>query len=70
MTRVTTPSHVLRARLDCDECGETFEGEWPVDVLDIQQLEAAPVDDQTCPACGYVHPETEYPGWTFFGEAG
>lgn len=57
------------ARLDCPACGAEFEGEWSVLLLDLQQLDAPPLGDQTCPHCRTTF-DAEYPGWTFFGEAG
>lgn len=57
------------ARLDCEVCGEMFDGTWREDLADVEQLDAAPVADQECPN-GHVTEAVEYPGWTFFGEAG
>jgi hypothetical protein len=59
----------LTAFIDCPSCSNPYEGQWHIDVIDIEQLDAAPEAEQACPACGEVSVET-YPGWTEFGGAG
>jgi ribosomal protein S27AE len=60
---------VLSAFLECPQCGVEFAGVWAVDG-DIQDMAEAPVADKTCPNCGFVMLDVEYPGWTFHTEAG
>lgn len=60
---------VLSAIVECPKCKLEFAGIWPVATGDIQDLAEAPVADKTCPWCGHVW-SMEYPGWTFFTEAG
>ena len=64
------PLHEFTSIIECQWCGCEFEGKWAVELIDLQQMEAAPQADQQCPRCQRVHKSAEYPGWTFFGEAG
>lgn len=62
--------HEFTSLLECQWCGHEFEGRWSAELIDLQQMETAPQADQECPWCNRVHKAVEYPGWTFFGEAG
>jgi len=53
--------------VDCLSCGESFEGQWPVE--ELQDREELPVASLTCPHCGETH-DYEYPGWSYITEAG
>jgi len=64
------PLHSFISILECQWCTREFEGTWAVDLIDLQQMEAAPEADQECPHCSRVSKAVEYPGWSFFGEAG
>lgn len=57
---------MLEAFIDCPRCGETVPGVWPKP--EGQDITEAPVAKQECPN-GHVF-EAEYPGWSFFTEAG
>jgi hypothetical protein len=61
---------ILTALVDCAECGETYQGSWEVPDADtMEDVDEAPTQEQTCPACGHVQQET-YPGWVNRTEAG
>jgi hypothetical protein len=63
-------SVVLLANVDCAKCGVAYDGLWQVDAADdMQDLDGAPVEEMTCPACGHRQQET-WPGWTSYTEAG
>lgn len=59
------PSYLV----ECPSCGISFEGQWGDDSMDIEQMDAAPEDEQTCPECERTF-WAVYPGWTEFGGAG
>jgi catabolite regulation protein CreA len=65
---------VLTALVDCDEneggCGTTFQAIWTDDSLSVEDMAEPPVASITCPECGHVHVAMEWPGWTFYSEAG
>lgn len=62
---------VLRfsANVDCLRCAVVYEGTWTDSSISVEDMVDAPVQEQTCPQCGYVQ-EEEYPGWMFRSEAG
>lgn len=64
------PLHEFTSIIECPWCCQEFEGCWEADLIDLQQMEAAPQADQECPRCRKVRKSVAYPGWTFFGEAG
>ena len=60
---------ILNALIDCEECGETFEGTWTDDSMSVQDMAEPPQAEQTCPLCGNVQTEV-YPAWCWTSEAG
>ena len=63
MARTRTAQYV------CGGCGNESEGIWPwPEPGDEQDQEEAPVAEQECP-CGHKQ-LAEFPGYSFFGEAG
>lgn len=61
---------ILYAIVECPDCFEEFEGQWPVpDAEEIQDVEEAPVHEMACTGCGCVF-EEQYPGWVVHTEAG
>jgi hypothetical protein len=56
------------AIIDCPS-GHWFEGQWHVDLIDVEQMDAAPEAEQFCPECECTF-WAVYPGWVTFGEAG
>lgn len=59
---------VLTAFLECPECGVTTECFWATDAESAEDLASAPEAPQTCPA-GHTW-QAEWPGYSFFTEAG
>jgi hypothetical protein len=59
---------ILTALVECPACDVTFEGSWRDDSMDEEQRDEAPVGEQECPA-GHKF-VAEFPGWSFYGEAG
>lgn len=60
---------ILRANVECEACGEVYEGTWKDDSLSVQDMAEPPEAEQTCPSCGQVQLEV-YPGWCWNSEAG
>lgn len=60
---------ILRALIDCEKCGETYEGAWTDDSASVQDMAEPPEAEQQCSSCGHEQLET-YPGWCFNSEAG
>lgn len=59
----------LTSLLDCEECGEPYQGFWSDPSPTIEDMTEIPVAEQVCPACGHCKVE-EWPGWMFRSEAG
>lgn len=57
------------ALLDCEVCQTTFEGHWRDDSITVEDIAEPPAAPQRCPSCGHEQ-QVEYPGWSFFTEAG
>jgi hypothetical protein len=60
---------ILVAQVDCEVCGETYQGNWDVEADTIEDVDEAPTESQECPNCGEFQVET-YPGWVNRTEAG
>jgi hypothetical protein len=59
---------VLTSFLECPVCGVTIEGIWVTDAESLEDLASAPDAIQTCPD-GHTW-QAEWPGYSFFTEAG
>ncbi len=59
----------LTAVVECDSCGELYEGSWEDDSDTVQDMAENPVAIQACPHCAHEQ-EEEYPGFGFRSEAG
>lgn len=60
---------ILHANVECDSCGEIYEGTWTDDSLSVQDMAEPPEQPQACMSCGHEQLEV-YPGWCFNSEAG
>lgn len=60
-------ARILSSTLECVACQEPFEGHWLAEEGEDAD-EVAPVEHE-CPSCHARH-VYDYPGWTFFTEAG
>ena len=59
----------LIATVECEDCGEVYDGTWADSSMGTEDMAEAPVAVQHCPSCGHPQEET-YPGWAWQSEAG
>lgn len=55
--------------VDCPHCAEAFPGRFDTDADTVDDVDAPPQAEHTCPRCGNRF-TAEFTGWTFYTEAG